>query len=81
MADAHCCKHCGRYEGTHQEADQFPEKLPGYRFAVTNCPGFELSKRAELRISRKRKQVESSASPIDHFVALLTPAGVVDIGS
>lgn len=81
MADAHCCKHCGRYEGTHQEADQFPEKLPGYRFAVTNCPGFELSKRDKLRVSREQKQAELSVPLIDHFVALLTPVGVIDIGS
>lgn len=81
MADAYRCKHCGRYEGTHQEADQFPEKLPGYHFAVTDCPGFELSKRDKLKVSREQKQAEPGVQLIDHFVALLTPAGVIDIGS
>lgn len=84
MAKALRCKHCGYQQGTHDiDPQEFPEKLPGYRLDIMDCPGFQPTNTDQEKIEaddqHEKRRLERE--PTEHFVPLLTPAGVIDIGS
>ena len=82
MAHSYYCVHCGYQETTHEEAESFPEKIPGMRFSAVDCPGFEMS-RSDIIAQQKEKDAEwgkKNHEHINHSVYVLTPNGVLDIG-
>jgi hypothetical protein len=87
MANGHRCVHCGYQETTHvEEPLAFPDKLPGYRFTVIDCLGFQLSRADRLDIKKEadRQRIEDRKKPINHAVTAIVmgrgAACVLDIG-
>jgi hypothetical protein len=75
MSDGLYCTYCGHYEATHAdpsllEDDEFTGKRSGYRFPISDCPGFTLTRDDDAWLRRKNKQrLDQKLAVFDRHVA------------
>lgn len=77
MANDFTCTRCGYKEAPHECAEWDAASYPGI------CGTYRRS-REELTFNRRARRAaerEADARPINHMVLMLTPYGLVDIGS